>query len=597
MEKTWQEKVTGYPSIDKPWLKYYSEKAINSQLPNCTVYKNIFQHNKNHLEQTALEYFGKRICYKKMFEQVDSCARALKLNGIAKGSIVTVCSTGIPEIVYLMLACSKIGAIVNFVNPFFETQQIIERINDTHSDILFVMDRMYSLVEDVVDKTHIKKVVIIPVANSLHIVRRTVSAWNPQMVKSMKKACKTEKYVFWNAYIKCGSIDHGGTDAHYEKDMPMIMVYSSGTTGASKGIVLTNDGINATISQYEASLHLGKLRGYRFLHSLPVWFSTGVVISLLMPLCMGVSCILVPVFNPDTFWNDIIKYKPNFMLTGSSIFQYDMNNKAIDNLSFIICPITGGERLTSYDEEEINLFLKKRGCNAKLQKGWGMCELGATVATTVFLNAENKHDSVGIPMPLVVVSAFDVDTGKELPCGERGELRVITPCRMKEYYRNLEATEAFFRMDETGNVWGCTGDIGYVDKDGFVFVLGRKSSHFFAPDGNRYYLFDIENVILENPFVSQCVAVTLKSVIAGREIPVVHAILSPKFSGDVDELILDIDRMCRERLSEYAVPAGYKIRDNFVISASGKRDTLSLKSERDNFMIVSAGKVAAGAIV
>lgn len=118
-----KKKSTGYPSIDKPWLQYYSDKVLNAELPECTVYEYVYQHNVNYLNQTALEYFGIKISYKKLFEQIDLCARALTVNGIKKGSIVNICSSAAPEIVYLMLACSKIGAVANFINPLFESQQ------------------------------------------------------------------------------------------------------------------------------------------------------------------------------------------------------------------------------------------------------------------------------------------------------------------------------------------------------------------------------------------------------------------------------------------------------------------------------------------
>ena len=220
-----------------------------------------------------------------------------------------------------------------------------------------------------------------------------------------------------------------------------------------------------------------------------------------------------------------------------------------------------------------------------------MCELGATVVTTSCCGGANRLGSVSIPMPFVVISAFDIDNDRELTYNERGEMRVQTPGKMKEYYNNPAATKDFFRTDVNGGIWACTGDIGYVDENGFVFILGRASDDFISPDGRRQYLFDAENVILENKFVDICEVISTENEKLGRKVYLVHIVLKKGFDGYVNALICDIDGLCRKRLSEYAVPAGYKIREEFVIKAGEKHDTLSLEKERDGFMRVADGTV------
>ncbi len=589
--RTEEEKMMGYPSIDKPWLNYYSDEVLIAELPECTIYENIYQHNVNYLNQTALEYFGIKISYKKLFEQIDLCARALTANGIKRGSIVNICSSATPEITYLVLACSKIGAVANFINPLFETQQKIERINETNSEILFVLDKMYPYMKEVFARIHIKKIVIISATNSLPKITQAIAGSKEKKDKDIEDKVKEGKYIFWNEYIKINKSFDLPANIQYQKDMPVIMVYSSGTTGASKAIVLSNDGINATILQYDRGLIAEVKRGNRFLHTIPVWFSTGVVITLLMPLCLGVTCILEPVFSPEKFLNDMVKYKPNYALVATSLWLFVIEHidKEFD-LSFLKYPITGGEQMLVSTEMSINDFLKRHNCNAKMQKGWGMCELGATAATTVF-SKYNKFGSVGIPMPFAVISAFDVNNGKELKYNERGELRVLTPGRMKEYYNNSIATDNFFNKDSDGNIWCCTGDIGYIDKDGFVFVLGRATDLFIAPDGKKYYLFDTENVILKNDFVDTCKIVAINSENLRIKGLVAHLVLKRNLEGDTNSIIYKIDKMCKEKLSKYAVPIAYKIRESLPINPSGKCDVLALRNECDGFLCVMNGNI------
>ncbi len=504
-----------------------------------------------------------------------------------------------------MLACSKIGAVANFLNPMFTAEQMTDRINDTEAELLFVLDKMYPYIAVAIDKTCIKRVIVIPATGSLPIVVRVLAALKEKHDAKLKAAMKKEKYCTWREFIKAGNRRGGAlplppvltcsregqspsptaTEAPYEKDRPVVMVYSSGTTGASKGIVLTNDGINATITQYEKAFP-EIVRQNSILHIVPIWFSTGISISLLMPMCLGVCCILEPAFSNETFTKDIEDYHPSyaFGLTSQWLYALDNLNPKID-LSFFACPMTGGEQLKPESEEKINRYLTEHGYSECLQKGWGMCELGATVAASSGLG-RNRLGAVGLPLPLVSVSAFDPETGLELRCSQRGELRVLSPCRMRGYYKNPEATADFFRRDSNGYQWGCTGDYGYVDEDGFVFVLGRAYDCHRTAEGKRVYMFDVEAAILRCEAVEQCKAVAVDS--SGQMQLAAHIILKSRAAERISTLA-DIDRCCRESLAEYAVPRAYKLRDRFPVMLSGKLDAEALRAEREGY-ISAAGE-------
>lgn len=187
-----EEKKTGYPSIDKPWLKYYDEKALHAQPAACTVYQNIYRHNKEHLNDTALEYFGVKISFSKLFEQVEVCAKALLHNGVRPGDCVTLCTSGTPEAIYIVLACSKIGALANFVNPMFQPTQIRDRINETNASFLFVLDKLYSRISSIVSETCIQHLVVLPATASLPAPLRILSNFKDPAVPALKQALKTD---------------------------------------------------------------------------------------------------------------------------------------------------------------------------------------------------------------------------------------------------------------------------------------------------------------------------------------------------------------------------------------------------------------------
>lgn len=573
-----QEKtLTGYPSVDKPWLKYYGEEAINAPLPECTIYENVFRNNADYLDNNALSYFGNKITYRALFENVEKTRKGLLAQGVQKGDRVIMLTSSTPETVYTILALSRLGSIANMISPLFTDQQIIERVNETEATIMIVLDQLYTKVEKAIRQTCIRRTIIVPVYNAMSGITKVVATW-----KKKKKIAYDESVISWNEFVLKGKQIETPPEHMYEKDTPVVTVYSSGTTGASKGIVLTNDGINATISHY-LSPDFPYSRMDTYLQLIPVWFSTGLVLSLLMPLCLGVTVILEPMFSNENFAKDIYKYKPNMTVGSTSMWLYAIQDEKIRkmDLSFMTYPITGGEQVLPRVETAINQFFKERNCNAVLLKGYGMCELGSTVSADSA--TMQKLGATGFPIKPVTVGIFGKETNCEKKYYERGEIRVLSPCRMKEYYKNTEATESYFYTDAKGDVWGCTGDIGYMDEDGFLFVLGRASDTFVTKSGLSVYCFDIENAVLENENVAQCEVVGLPE--NDYFIPVAHLVLEEGCKVPEKEILVAVHEKCQKVLEKDAIPCGYKICTAFPVRRSGKRDMEKIKQDREGFGI------------
>ncbi len=556
------KELTGYPSIDKPWLKYYSEEAINAQVPKCSIYQNIYNGNAEYLSDIALLYFGKKITYKKLFDEIDKTARALLFYGIKCHDNVAICMPAIPETIYLILALNIIGANANMLNPTFTEEQLVDRINETEATFLFVINELYDKIKNVVPKTKVKTVVSCAAVNSLGA-----------FVKIVKKSGKLNGTIAWNDFIKSGK----GTNIitpEYTPNRPAIMVYSSGTTGASKGIQLTNDSVNATITE-------GGMIGFkwerqdRWFSQVPIWFSTGICATMLVPLKYGITVILEPIYDFELFYHHIVKFHPNFMITAVGLLEYLMSKREINSsygdFKFLVA---GGEYVTSYTENKLNKWLEKNGNTEKLHKGYGMCECGGTITASSSLC--NVIGSAGIPTPHVVVSAFDLNTGKELKYGERGEIRVLSPCRMIGYYKNPEATEKYFHTDVEGKVWACTGDMGYVTDDGSVFIDGRISDSYTNAQGESIYLFDTERAVLASGLARQCKVVA--SIIDGKTTHVAHTVLDSEISKN--EAMKKIFNFCQSCLKPNHMPAWFKFYDDALpVAPSGKLDISKMKND------------------
>lgn len=568
------KKLTGYPSIDKPWLKYYTDENVVNHLQGNSVYTNIFNNNSLHLDDIALEYFGRKISYGQMFESVEQTKNALVAFGVKKYDKVILFTSSTPETVYLVLALCRIGAVANMINPLFSNDECINRINETGAELIIALDQLYDRIADSIPKTSIRLTIIVPIIQSMPPITQVLAR-----LKLKKSVKKNESVIMWDDFLGAGA---GMTeDAPYEKDLPLVMVYSSGSTGASKGIVLTNDGINATLLNYFRSDYLPHKRGEKMLQMIPVWFSTGIILSILMPLCVGVTTILEPVFSKETFLKNLKKYKPNLALTATSLWLYVARSNGLKHtdLSNLHYPITGGEKVLPRDEELINNTLARHGCRSKLLKGYGMCELGGTVTTDS--EEHIKQRACGFPIMGVIVAAFDPETNQEQKYGERGELRVCSPARMKEYYKNPEATDAFFWKDQNGLIWGCTGDIGFVDEDGFVYVLGRAKDHFHTDNGALVYLFDIEDEILKDDDVDQCKVVYSKTP-TGTE-TVAHVVLRQGSENEM-AVLRRIHKCISESLPVYMVPHYYKARSSMPVHNNGKLDAYVLRRDKDGLV-------------
>lgn len=560
-------KLTGYPSIDKPWLKYYSEEAINTPLPECTVWENIYKRNKDHLTDTALLYFGKKISYGKMFSEIDKTAKALAYLGVKNGDNVAICMPAVPEAIYTILALNKLGANAGMLNPTFNETQLTDRVNEMEANVLVVVNELYTTVQNVIPKTSIKHIVTCPAANSLGAFVR--------LVKKVKPISGTLR---WNVFIQQGRGTSYQT-ASYEKQKPAIMVFSSGTTGASKGIQLTNDGINATGCGYEYG-GFGFQRQDIFFAQIPIWFSTGISVTVLVPLIHGVTVILEPIYDFELFYQHILKYRPNFLVTATGLLDYLLNkqprSEAYQQFKYLVA---GGEYVAPSAEQKYNQWLSDNHNPHGLHKGYGMCECGGTVTSTN--ESSNILGSAGIPLSHVTVAAFDLITGEEKRYGERGEIRVLTPCRMLGYYKKPVETAKYFHSDAHGNVWACTGDMGYVAEDGNVYVSGRISDSYVTSNGRTVYLFDIERAVLDIPQVRQCKAIAHE--INGVMTHICHTALIG--GANQEETLRMIKEHCAEKLDATHQPVLFRLyNDALPVAPSGKLDIRKMQENTDHLI-------------
>lgn len=577
--------MTGKPSIDRPWERFYSKNTLTTEFPISSVYSCIYEQNKNHLGRIALNYYGRKISYGELFEKIEEAAKAFKENGIKKGDIVTISMPTTPETVYMFYALSKIGAISNMIDPRTSEEGIKHYLNEVDSKLLVVLDVFNKKISNIVDDTSIEKIINVSASDSLPL-GMNIGYQTMQFINGIKgkkiDVAKNDKNINWNQFIDSGKNYSGITEETYEKNTPVSIVHTGGTTGVPKGVLLSNDSFNAIAYQYKTSgMHL--LPGQKFLDIMPPFIAYGLGCGIHMPLVVGMTAVLIPNFVPKDFANYIVKYEPNHLAGVPSHWENLLNSKKLKNkdLSFLITPAVGGDGMDLKLEEEASQFLQEHNAPNNIIKGYGITEECSLAAACI--NDINKLGSVGIPLPQNVISIFEPDTENELDYGEKGEICITGPTLMLGYYNNQEASDAILKKHADGKTWIHTQDIGYMTEDGFLYVDGRIKRVIIRHDGFKVFPFLIEKTIAEHRAVKSCMVVGIPDTEHSQGyLPKAHIILKDEYKSLASEIEKEIYELCKKVLPEYVVPCEYKFRDEFPVTAIGKVDFKSMEAEDAN---------------
>lgn len=557
---------TGYPSIDKPWLKYHNEGAFDAPMPERTIYEYLWENNKDHLDDVALTYFDRRITYGEMFKNIDKTAAAFSAIGIKSGDVVAICSITTPEVIYCLYALSRLGATSNMIDPRTNIERMKEYLKTSNTKLIVAIDKCLPKIAKIKSDGFCGEVIEISAKNSLSPIMK--------MGYSLKnKSEKIDVGIKWQRFIKMAAPVE---TAPYQKGKTATIVYTGGTTGVPKGAMLSDDTFNTIGFQYilcKAEYH----RGQNFLNIMPPFIAYGIVCGIHMPLILGFNDVIIPLFDPEKFDELVIKYKPSHVFGVPTHYEKLAESPKMANcdLSFLVTAGAGGDALSVKMETKINEFLKFHNGRYGIVKGYGMTEVGS-VATFCFED-KNKIGSVGIPHCKTVVSAFEPDTDKELMYNQEGEICLSTPAMMVGYLANAEETKKVIRKHSDGKLWIHTGDIGYVDEDGFVFIKGRIKRMIIRPDGHNVFPTTIENVVLEHTAVESC-AVVGKSdpeYVTGNW-PVAFIVLKPEFKNN-PSVLSEIKSLCDDKLPPRDTATEFFEIDDLPLTNIGKVDYKALE--------------------
>jgi len=395
--------LTGYPSIDKPWLKYYSEEAINSPLPHMTAYEYLKKKNKEHLEFDAINSNLGTYTYKELFEMIEKTASSLYELGVKKGKIVLCMLPVLPHESFIFYGVDKIGAAMSQLPPQSTIDEICNAIIKFDAEIFFIFDTLITaeIEQNIYQNTNLKAII---------------------QIGSMPSKTRNKRTISWDEFLEIGANTILPKIKRNPEDL-LFVAGTGGTTGTPKNVMLNDNCFNIIVHQYINS-DLNYKAGDKWLRLWPIFSATAAVSNHHLPLCVGVNSFLrqFPA-NICDFDKMILKDKPNHIVMIPQLLDVLEKSELLvdEDLSFIKTAGCGGLSITSQFEKRVQKFFKRHNVDTFLGYGWGCTE--NTSSAAMRSNFETTRiGAVGAPLVQTIVSVFDPETLEEKQYNEEGEL-------------------------------------------------------------------------------------------------------------------------------------------------------------------------------
>ena len=557
-----------------PWSKYYKKSMMKIHLKDESIYT--FAKNKmikhGYFNNIAINYYGKKITYNEFFHTIDLYASKYLSLGVRKYDIVTIICANIPEAVISVYALNKIGAVSNVLHPLLSKNEIKDALNTYNTKVVLTMDLMAEKVSSIIDDTPVQKVIVSSPSSYMNIFLK--SLYKVKTIKEHYKKYFKGNFITLEEFLNSDSYTDGYI-SKADKDDPALILQSGGSTGTPKGIVLSNGNINAsTIAAINACYKLDT--NDRILGIMPIFHGFGLEVSINDALCVGAEVVLIPNFQASKFHKLLIKHKPTVIVGVPTLFEAltsneEMQRVSLSNLKYVI---SGGDTLSKARVEKINEFLKEHDSDANMIQGYGLTE--AVAAASMDLSEGGKPGTIGVPWPGIYIGIFEIGGEKQLRHDEDGEICICGPTVMLGYYNNEAETNKALRYHKDGNVWLHTGDIGSMDKDGFI-TYKQRIKRMIVSSGYNVYPSQIEEVLKSHEAVLNALVIGIPHRYK-VEVPKAFIVLKKGYKKS-DKLTEEIKKLCQDNLAHHAIPREFEFINSLPKTIVGKVDFMKLQEK------------------
>lgn len=568
-----EEKLNKKNNIKTPWLKYYKEGVpAHLNYPKGTMVGYFLEAVARYPENIAIEYYGRTYTYRAFYEMIRDTAKSLKSQGVKEGDTIAICMPNTPEAILMFYAANMVGALVSLIHPLSAEKEIQNYINGSGATFLLSLDLVYDKVHNIVDNTCIKKIVIASAGDSLKTIKKFLYKFKSR--GTVPKIELTDDIMTWNEFINYGYDYQGEIACLKGANDPAVILYSGGTSGDPKGILLTNMNFNAlALSCHKMIEQSGE--GESILAILPIFHGFGLGVCIHTTLGCGMRVVLVPNFNPKDFGKLLHKHKISIVCGVPSLFEsLTKTSMGKNDLSKLKSAISGGDFMSKDLKNKVDTYFREHGSNAEIRVGYGLTEASAAICVTP--TGEYRESSIGVPFPDTYIKVVRVGTHDEVPYGEDGEICISGPTVMMGYLNNLEETIQTLQIHEDGRTWLHTGDVGSMDKDGFVYFKQRVK-RIIISNGYNLYPSYIETIINSHPDVFTSTVIGIphpKKVQVAKAYIVLKDGVKP--SKDVEK---SIRLHCEKNLARYSLPAVYEFRESLPKTLVGKVAYRELEKE------------------
>lgn len=551
--------------VKTPWIDHLEGVPAHLNYFQGSMYDKLAEIATNYPDYIAYDFMGGKVKYRDFINKVDECARALAAIGVKEGESVTICMPNAPQAVIMFYAVNKIGAIANMVHPLSGEKEIEFCLKQASSVVCLTLDQFYGKFENIRGNVPLRSLILTSIKDVLSPVKR--KGYYLAEGRKIKKVPENAEIVWWEKFLRDGNNYHGPFHAVKTAQDPAAILYSGGTTGTMKGILLSNLNFNALGQQIIATNPMFK-PGDKMLAVMPIFHGFGLGVCIHSMLSSGGRCLLIPRFNPESYAKLLKKHKPNFIAGVPTLYEALLRLKTLNrvDLSCLKGVFSGGDSLSIELKKRFDDFLEQHNASIHVREGYGTTECVTASCLTPIHTA--KEGSIGLPFPDTYYKIVKPGTEEEVPYGEEGEICLSGPTVMMEYINNPKETADTLRKHADGLTWVHTGDLGIMDDEGFIYFK-QRIKRMIITSGYNVYPSQIENALDAHELVHMSCVIGVPDPLKMQKV-VAYVVLKPGVKVSEDEAREILLKYCEKHMAKYALPREIRFRDALPKTLVGK---------------------------
>ena len=551
--------------VKTPWIDHLEGVPAHLNYFQGSMYDKLAEIATNYPDYIAYDFMGGKVKYRDFINKVDECARALAAIGVKEGESVTICMPNAPQAVIMFYAVNKIGAIANMVHPLSGEKEIEFCLKQASSVVCLTLDQFYGKFENIRGNVPLRSLILTSIKDVLSPVKR--KGYYLAEGRKIKKVPENAEIVWWEKFLRDGNNYHGPFHVVRNAQDPAAILYSGGTTGTMKGILLSNLNFNALGQQIIATNPMFK-PGDKMLAVMPIFHGFGLGVCIHSMLSSGGRCLLIPRFNPESYAKLLKKHKPNFIAGVPTLYEALLRLKTMNrvDLSCLKGVFSGGDSLSIELKKRFDTFLEQHNASIHVREGYGTTECVTASCLTPIHTA--KEGSIGLPFPDTYYKIVKPGTEEEVPYGEEGEICLSGPTVMMEYINNPKETADTLRKHADGLTWVHTGDLGIMDDEGFIYFK-QRIKRMIITSGYNVYPSQIENALDAHELVHMSCVIGVPDPLKMQKV-VAYVVLKPGVKVSEDEAREILLKYCEKHMAKYALPREIRFRDALPKTLVGK---------------------------